>query len=87
MIMQDSNTINFKQISKLGEQPNLDYQQLKETNEDLIDMRNNIEFKDICKHSNIPIPGYIDYWDDNSSENYHPISEWLGPTGEAWIGR
>ena len=87
MIIQDSNVITVKQKSRLGQQPNLDYQQLKETNENLIDMRNNEEFKDVCKHSNIPIPGYIDYWDDVSSENYQPVSDWIGPTGEAWIGR
>ena len=48
-----------------------------------------IEFKEdyseICKKSLLPIPGFVDYWDDRSSESYYPHSDWEGPSGNSWI--
>ncbi len=43
------------------------------------------DYTDICKKSILPLPGYVDYWDDQSSESYVPHSDWQGPTGDSWI--
>ena len=43
------------------------------------------DFSEICKKSLLPIPGHVDYWDDQSSESYYPHSDWEGPSGNSWI--
>jgi hypothetical protein len=45
------------------------------------------DYKEVCKKSLMPVPGFTDSEDDKSSESYVPHSDWQGPTGNAWIGK
>jgi hypothetical protein len=73
-------------------QPELDYEYLSKVS-NLKDMRktNNVgfveDFKEVCKKSIMPVPGFVDQEDDVSSEDYAPHSDWEGPSGDAWIGK
>lgn len=76
--------------------PDLDYNKMekiqlkdmRKTSQQKLDEKDITEdYKDVCKKSMIPLPGYSDYWDDTSSESVAPRSDWQGPTGDSWIGK
>jgi len=66
--------------------PDLNYDKLQ-----LIDLRTaevkKDDYKNLCDESNIPLPQYKDYWDDDSAENTPIHSDWEGPTGEVWLDK
>jgi hypothetical protein len=85
--------VGWGTVKNTVSQPELDYESLSKIS-NLKDMRKTSEdlsfardFKDICKKSILPVPGFVDQEDDTSSEGYVPHSDWEGPSGDAWIGK
>lgn len=91
-IIKQSGVIKIEDNKMICNIPDLDFNRLKKVN--LKDKRkaNNYNYKEditeISKNSKMPIPGLLMDFDDNQNNDWiAPHSDWVGPTGEAWINR
>lgn len=80
--LPDLNYNKLTKVSELKDMRGVSKQAHKEEEKTITE-----DYKNVCEKSNMPLPGFTDYLDDESSESFAPHSDWQGPSGEAWIGK